>query len=235
MMQPLVDKWAQIASQVNLRNTRERALIAVSCWAIVYLLWELVVFAPLNEKKSDLGERFEAVNAEMVQLSAQQQVFVQALTADPNAGRRREIAAQQERITQVDNEINRLSDGLIPADKLPQLLHDVLLANKSLSLVSLRALPSERLPLPYLAEQEELLDGEGDDLPSTTDPIIFKHGVKMSLRGNYFDVLHYLQSIENLQWRVYWELLDYEVQSYPKANVQLLVYTLSTDRGVFGE
>lgn len=235
MKQPLLEQWSKLEEKVNQRNVRERVLIALSCWAVVYLVWEFIAFQPLNAKKAELQQRFDAVSSELVQLDAQQQVFVKALTADPNAGRRRELVAKQEQITQLDSEINKLSDGLIPAGKLPQLLHDVLQVNKSLTLVSMRSLPAQHLTLPY--PQSEGVDDDDlqEELPQRNDPRIFKHGVKMTLRGGYFDVLAYLQAIENLEWRVYWELLDYQVKGYPSATVDVLVYTLSTEKGVFGE
>lgn len=236
MKELILAKWALIADKVDARNTRERALIAVSCWAIIYLLWDFVFFQPLNAKKDALQLRFDATNQEMVQLNAQQQVFVQALSSDPNAGRRREIIALEANIINLDEEINRLSDGLIPAEKLPQLLHDVLRASENLKLVSMRTLPAELLPLPYgRGEQPEDVDVEEFlALQAKTEPKIFKHAVKLSLEGSYFDVMQYLSAVEQLNWKVYWDVLDYRVESYPKARVEVKVYTLSTERGVFG-
>ena len=234
----LQQKWALLADKINARNTRERALIAVSCWAIIYLVWDFAFFQPLNKQKEALQQRFEATNQTLVQLDAQQQVFVRALSSDPNAGRRREIVALKESITVLDNEINRLSDGLIPAPKLPQLLHDVLRANNNLKLVSMRTQPAELFWLPYHKQHAESLPEEDSEeflaALARTEPKIFKHAVKLALEGSYFDVMLYLDAVEKLEWKVYWDVLDYKVENYPAARVELNVYTLSTEKGVFG-
>jgi MSHA biogenesis protein MshJ len=56
---------------------------------------------------------------------------------------------------------------------------------------------------------------------------IFRHGLAMTLSGRYFDVYHYLEALESLPWRFYWDSIDYQVKEYPTAEVTLHIYTLS--------
>jgi MSHA biogenesis protein MshJ len=60
------------------------------------------------------------------------------------------------------------------------------------------------------------------------DEIIFyKHGLEIEFEGGYFAALEYLEQIEDLPWRFYWQVLELEVLEYPRNRIRLEVSTLS--------
>ena len=59
---------------------------------------------------------------------------------------------------------------------------------------------------------------------------IFKHGVELTLRGSYFDMLDYLAQIEALPWQMYWGRLRLEARDYNRPVLTLTLYTLSLDK-----
>jgi len=64
---------------------------------------------------------------------------------------------------------------------------------------------------------------------------VFKHAVVMQLSGGFFETKQFIEALEALPWRLYWDSLEYSVSQYPSAIITLQVYTLSTDEGAFGE
>lgn len=48
----------------------------------------------------------------------------------------------------------------------------------------------------------------------------------LSLKGNYFDILNFMQHTEQLKWQIFWTKLDYEVIHYPEALATIEFYTL---------
>ena len=42
--------------------------------------------------------------------------------------------------------------------------------------------------------------------------------------------MHYLQAIEKLEWKIFWDKLEYKVIQYPKAEITLIIHTLSDQR-----
>jgi MSHA biogenesis protein MshJ len=58
---------------------------------------------------------------------------------------------------------------------------------------------------------------------------IYRHGVEITLAGNYLDLLAYLRDLEKQQSQMYWGKLDLSVASYPTATLKLSVYTVSLD------
>jgi len=63
---------------------------------------------------------------------------------------------------------------------------------------------------------------------------LFRHGLEIQMRGGFTRILHYLHATENLPWRLYWDTLEYKVETYPDAKIILRVYTLSVDEGWIG-
>ncbi|NOZ53973.1 MAG: hypothetical protein GXP08_12740 [Gammaproteobacteria bacterium] len=63
---------------------------------------------------------------------------------------------------------------------------------------------------------------------------IFRHGIEIEFYGDFKSTLSYLQAVEALPWRFYWDEVNYSVEEYPRALVKVTLYTLSLDRGWLG-
>ena len=55
--------------------------------------------------------------------------------------------------------------------------------------------------------------------------------ISLKLKGDYVNVFDYLKKIESLKWSVFWEDVNYIVESYPQAVVSIKLYTLSIIEG----
>jgi len=64
-----------------------------------------------------------------------------------------------------------------------------------------------------------------------TPPDIFRHGIEIEFYGDFKSTVSYLEAVEALPWRFYWEEVSYTVEEYPRALVKVIIYTLSLDRG----
>ena len=60
--------------------------------------------------------------------------------------------------------------------------------------------------------------------------MLYKHGIEMTLRGRYLDLLDYLREVERMPDRVYWDKVEVSVQEYPNVTLKLTLYTVSMDR-----
>jgi MSHA biogenesis protein MshJ len=59
---------------------------------------------------------------------------------------------------------------------------------------------------------------------------IFKHGVQMTVRGNYADLMQYLTALEKMPTQMFWGMAKLSVIQYPNAELTLTLYTLSLDK-----
>ena len=231
------EKWQQISDNYESRPKIEKIILAIMPLVIIYVLWDFVFYQGMQSKKDELKNKQEALSQEMTQLTSQEQVLVKALTSDPHAAKRREAEQLVLDLARIDKDLEKLSVGLVSANKLPEILYDVLLATNKLRLVGMKTLDPIRLQLTSVEEvisEEDDLESDSAEQDVVEDVAVYKHVVIVEIEGRYFDVVNYLQLLETLPWKFYWESVDYEVESHPDAKVLLEVYTLSTEKGAIG-
>lgn len=233
--------WKKQCAVLDEKAMRERVIIALLVLAVMWTAFNFIFFAPLEKQKATLHERLTAVEKDMKTLSALETVLAKGITNDPNAQKKKEIERLEKKLSELEQSLQALSVGLIPAEELPLALHDVLQSIGSLKLVGMETLAPSRLQLQsteLFTTATDQTSGEGREKALEADEIehvgVFKHSVIVALEGQYFDVVSYLRALESLPWKIYWHSIDYEVLQYPKAKVLIEVYTLSTEEGVLG-
>ncbi len=216
-------------------SLRERAMVLLSVVAVVYLLAELLWLGPQSAALKQQQDRLDQLNK---QLASNQQVMeqIQALAIDdPYAPKKREIAHLRRELAGIDQKLDALAVGLVSAHQLPEILENVLQQIGHIKLLKLDVLPVSSLELQTITSgDEENPDDENNELVDAEKTGVFKHSTAVVVEGSYFDILEYLQALEQSQWRFYWESLTYEVTQYPHARVEIHVYTLSTEEGLLG-
>jgi MSHA biogenesis protein MshJ len=123
---------------------------------------------------------------------------------------KREEAKKIKKIPQEQN----TSLQLISPQKINEVLEDLLTTRYRLILLELKNLPPKAVAL------------------SQNNLRIFEHGIIIKFQGDYFSTMSYLQAIEKLGWRIFWDKLEYKVIQYPKAEITLQIHTIS-DQGVW--
>lgn len=211
-----------LGDRIDAMSVRERGLIFFAVAVVLYLIAYNVVFAPLRAEQERLGKDLRT-KREQVQVADQQ---VSALFShngqDVNAANRVKLAALKERIAGLDAEMDEMTAGVVTPKQMAKLIEQMLTRNKNLELVKLEALPPERV------------DGtnKGDD--AAAGVAIYRHGMRVVFKGRYFDIVNYLQSLEHLQWKVFWGEVSLETDKYPVSKVSLVIYTLSRYPGWIG-
>lgn len=259
------EKWLILVALFEKHNQREKMLLSVCVLAGVYGIWFFVVESVLLKNQQELSKRFDALMLTTEKTKKIQKLFSGVSLNNPGIEKEKEIKALEQRLLNLDKNLEALSVGLVPAFDLPNVLRDVLSSNKTMRLVGLTSLPPQELNvhgLPSNSNAKKLEDKREpaeimyDDIQSeiqrsvqgevaaqdnTTNGSnsnnigVFKHAVVVQLEGSYFDVIDYLTALESLSWKFYWSELDYRVVAYPKAIVTLEVYTLSTEKGASRE
>jgi MSHA biogenesis protein MshJ len=129
----------------------------------------------------------------------------------------------------VESRLSGLSQGLIGAEQLPKVLEDVLQRTASVKLLQVRTLAATELQLAAVKK-----DPTGATKPDVHGAGVYKHGVLIRVAGNYSQLIQLMTEIEALHWKFYWESLDYTVKEYPDAEIDIRVFTLSSEEGLLG-
>lgn len=228
---------AKLQESIDARVIRERVLLFLTLLAFVFMVWNYLVQAPLDKERAKANTALNAIGMERKSIETQITSMTMAAANSPVIAKRKEIKQLTQNIQEVEARLATMSQGLISADQLPQMLEAMLKKIGELELVSIKTLPAVQLQLSKSSTEtttntaEEIQEGAGSESEGAG---VFKHMVVVRISGGYFELMELLTALESLSWKFYWEALDYRVESYPNAEIELRVFTLSSEEGLLG-
>jgi len=227
----LQQRWHEMSEKVDALTLRERALVLFTALALVYLCWDFLLYNPVAAVNKDLNTELAENKLELNTLLQEEIVLQQTLNFDPDLKIKKEKSDIKEKIIEQDKSLSALSVGLVPVEQLASILQEVLNKTGRLQLQKMHTLPVEEI---QIKKSVGSLPAQNDIDSSAQQAGIFKHSVGITIKGSYFELLKYLEELESMDWRFYWDELNFEQDSYPMGVFELKVYTLSTDEGYFG-
>jgi len=204
-------------------SLRERLLILVTLVVAIALPTLLYLIEPAQRAQAKLGTSAAKMEAENAQLMLELATLKAQQSSDPNAELQAQVDQLQQQIEQLNATLQGRAARLISPPEMLGLLEQVLSGQQRLQLVRLeKGAPTRLQP--------------GGQAPSAASegPGIYRHDLGLVVEGGFFEVLAYLQALEQLPKSFFWDELDYQVLTYPRAQVTLRVHTLSTAEGWLG-
>ena len=220
----LRDRLEKLATRINTLETRERVLVLGATVAIVGGLLFALLLDPLQQQLALAQRQQLALDQQVAELGVQVDQLAARAAIDPDEESRQRLQQLREQIAVVDNDLREKTLEFISPAQMAQVVEDLVIRTRGLELVAVQSEPVqvvEDLVEPGAATEEEA-------------PKVYRHGVTVELRGDYLAVLDYVQNLEALRWKIFWEGLELETDAYPVANVRLRIYTLSLRKGWIG-
>ncbi|HEU0187971.1 MAG TPA: type II secretion system protein GspM [Gallionellaceae bacterium] len=218
--------WEKFSSKVGAMSLRERALVFVAAAFLLISLINTFLFDPLLLKQKNLSSQVVQQQEKMKEIQAQIEAIQQARGMQDQSPQRQQLGSLLQELAEGDAYLSSNREKLVPPEKMADLLRQVLEKNANLQLLSLQT-----LPVTPLLENENAATKSG--VATTTSAAaaqIFKHGVVITVRGNYLDLLQYLAALERLPTQMFWGKAKMEVVQHPAAELTLTLYTLSLDK-----
>lgn len=223
MIDKLKVQFATLSDRIDALSLRERAMVFIAVMVVLYLVATSLVFGPLRTDHARIQQDLKAKRDQVQQVELQMQALVSSGVGDINAQNTAKIAALKQQLQELDAAMDSMTSGVVPPKEMAKLVERMLSQNRSLELVKMENLP----PAP-------LSDGKSATAQATPDVHIYKHGMRVQLRGRYVDVVNYLKSLEALPWKVFWGEVSLETEKYPSSKVTFVIYTLSRHPGWIG-
>ena len=220
-LEDLKTQFKGFTDRIDAMSLRERGLIFVTLLVALYFVAVNMLFGPVNTEKDRLQKQVNQLHEETRLLELQVQGIVSGGENNPEAAKRRKIASLQENLKTMEVALSRVTAGLVPPKEMTKLVEQMLLKNRGLEVIKVESLPST-----------PLLEGAAEGVPEGA--MVYKHGMRIELKGNYLDILRYLRSLEGLEWKVFWGQVTLQTEKHPVSKVSLLIYTLSTHQGWIG-
>ncbi len=232
------ERLQALAARIDALSLRERVLLFLALVAVLYVLWEQTLMAPLERSRRAAEAAIAQASARIAALDREAQAILRRHREDPDAALRARLRALQERIAETDAALRRLTVDLIPPREMARVLEAMLTRDRGLRLLRLENRGRRPLiePAPGEGEGKAATDGQGtQQVRAGADmPRIWRHDLRLELEGSFLDALRYLQALEGLRWRFFWDGVMVRVERYPEARVRIDVHTLSLEEGWIG-
>ena len=210
-------------------SLRERAMIFAAAAFLVISLMNSFLLDPLTEKQKAMSAQLTQQQEKLKELQAQMQSLIQAKRDDEQSPLHDRVSKLKQQLLEQDSYLQSRSGRLVDPNEMAGLLKKVLNKNGGLQLVALKTLP---VGLLIEKPQTDAIVAQ-PDAPEIADggqKKIFKHGVQISVRGGYLDLLQYVRSLEKMQAQMFWGEASLSVEKYPYSVLTLTLYTLSLDK-----
>jgi MSHA biogenesis protein MshJ len=199
--------WAILAARIDEMSLRQRALLFATASLLVIALAHTLLIEPVLVKQKRL---IDAVNRDQSQITAVRGQ-VESILNEQERGRKdpavAALAELEARVAQAEKALAERKQGFIAPTRLPALLRSLLGPGQTLHLESLRVVPGTPV------------DGPGG---------FYHHGVELTLKGGYFELVQYLAQLEKLPARLVWGRTELQVEQYPQVRLTVQVGTIST-------
>jgi MSHA biogenesis protein MshJ len=226
--------WERIRAAIDDLSLRERAMIFVAAAFVVIALMNVTLLDPLSARQKIMSAQVIQQQEKMKELQAQMQGLLQARSDDEHSPLRLRLAQLKHQLQEQDSYLQSRRDKLIAPDKMAGLLKQVLEQDGRLQLVELKTLPVslliEKPKAVDVAVQVTAADSPGEHKQPDPQKQIYKHGVSITVRGGYLDLLRYITALEKMPTQMFWGEVNLSVEKYPDALFTLTVYTLSLDK-----
>ncbi|WP_419813207.1 hypothetical protein [Bacterioplanoides sp.] len=208
----------QVISYYQALSQREKWLTLATLNILLVFLFVLFLIEPSYQRGRLMQSEAEEHHGLNLKLEQQLQTLQSSPILDPNRDLRNDIEALLREHQEIENRIGRLTDALVSPEDMVTVLEQMLTQDKSLKLTSLATLPREQVTLEN----------------SEQGTYLYRHSIEIRMNATYSSVLAYLQRLDALPWRLYWQRLDYDVTEYPRGDLVLQVYTLSSREDLVG-
>lgn len=222
-------QFGKTATWFNERPIRERVIMTVTALVLVLFVgWELLV-TPVTASNDRLRSQLLSLSDTQASLLEQQRTLTALLSTDPSRELRDRLDARQQRLDRLDTELAETTGRLIAPRAMVGLLRDMLAAQDELELLGVELMA----PVPVFEDGARSADGDSSE-GQEREPLLFAHDAEIAVRGGYMDVLAYLETLEAMDARLGWVLLEYDSSNYPDNEIRIRVRTLSLDRAWLG-
>jgi MSHA biogenesis protein MshJ len=253
-------QWQQYSDKYLQITAREQVLILLTGLVVICLItFHFFLDSKLTSNKTML-KSISQLERDNSTLALSIDEYLIALKQDPNIKVRESIVQYEAKLAQVDTQLLTLTTELINPVQMRYALLELLKVEKGVELLSFELMGAEPLltqeklvtdslnskPINTVNEnsaakllaQNNLAAEAGShrlkDQPESIGLNLYRHGIKIKLSGDYFALQRYLQQLEKLTWKFFWQEFNFEVKEHPVNELSIEIYSLGSKREFVG-
>jgi len=198
-------------------SVREKWLILLSGLVGLFFIMLTLFIDPAESGLKVQKQQVELQVSQNKRLKSEIASAQESLSKDPDKEITEQLKSLSEQSQKLSLKLSEFVGRLSSPSDMAGLLEQVLISSKNLTLEKLESLPAE-----------PIITGESSDAG------YYIHPIRIELTGKYFDIQEYLTKLESMDVGYFWRDFHYQVESYPVAKLELVVYTLGTRQEFIG-
>jgi len=202
------------AQNFNALTLRERLLFVFTILVSISVVWWYFYVEPIQLKTKSLVVESNRISNEIVitrkTINDIRSRIAQGVDQDKN----RKLAQLELALEAVDERLRLKTIELIDPEQMFQLMTRLVYKESKLKLLSLKRREVKQAITPSENQPDE--------------PGIYRHVLEVKFAGKFPDILKYVQSLENLDWKLIWDEIEIVTDEYPRITVKVVISTLST-------
>jgi len=240
MKDNITEKLNQWGEWFEAFSLRERGLIFGAIVVVLFMTMDAMMLSPQEVKQKQIINNMVGLNQQLEGISVKVNTMTEKLRGGEAQYVKTRISELQELLASLVRKQKDLTVEFIRPEQMAVVLRDMLGDESALKLIKLESLGVKPLfPPPVLSpaemtELEKNKDIAKKENKKTEGPNIYKHGMRVEFEGDYSSTVSYLQALESMPWRFYWDNVEYQVLEYPVARIVITVHTLSLNEGWIG-
>jgi len=218
--------WKRYAERIDTLSLRERVMVFAASMAVLLGLTYSVYIDPQVQKERRLSAAIATKQVESKALQDQVTKVATSRGLDPDRAPRERLEAARRQLAEIEGQVAAEERKFTAPEQMRLVIEELLARNRAIELQGMRSLPTTSIAearAPSAAKPAA-------DAASPAERLIYRHGVEVTVRGSYLDLLAYLADLERMPTQIYWSALEIDAGSFPKHTMKLTVYTLSLDR-----
>jgi MSHA biogenesis protein MshJ len=223
------ERLARLATRVDALTLRERVLLFAALAGLYVFVMHFFGLGPMFAKQDQLRNQIVQQQNNLEGIDNEIREKVLAAQVDPDAPTRARIEQARTQLDTLATSLRAMQNGLVPPERMAPLVEAILRANGRLQLVSMRTLPVEPVlgaPKPQAAGAAPVAEAQSAARPGA---LLYRHGVEVSVRGNYLDMVAYMAALEAMPTQLFWGQAQLDAETWPSSRLTLTLYTLSLD------
>ncbi|MDG1751906.1 MAG: hypothetical protein P8I03_09640 [Thalassotalea sp.] len=224
--------WQDYSAKFLTISAREQYLVLLTGLIAITFIFFNVFIDEKRVKIDSLTKQIKQANNSVQSTQTTINILQQSLEKDPNVAIQKQIAQYEEKLASVDSELLLLTSDLINPIQMRYALIDLLKTQPSVSLLSFEVIEAQ--PMTTGNQDKDSADKNAENKNSEQSLTLYKHGIKLKLKGSYFKLRDYLSQLEQMQWTFFWQEFDYQLIEYPNSELSIEMYSLSTKKEFIG-
>jgi MSHA biogenesis protein MshJ len=204
-------RWQRFAARIDEMTLRQRAMLFATVSLLVVAFAQVALIEPLLLRQKTLIERSTRDESQLAAVRAQIEGLLKEDQHDSKDPEQLAVLKLEARLAELEKSLAARKGAFVAPSRLPELLKNLLGPGRAIKLESLRTVPAVQVQ-------------SGAEL--------YRHGLEMTLRGTYFDLMQYLSDLEKMPARLLWGGVELQVDKYPEVRLSVQVHTLSTQRSL---